>query len=430
MLMDGSIWQATLIKGYVMGAADVAAIWNNGNVVSFSEWDASPSAANVTFTGDESIVTVSIPGQNTRIMYRPITPTWNFSPSGTTYYVATDGDNTAAGTSGAPFKTIQKALDVAVADDLIYVRAGTYIEPDPLQGYLNFGTNAGTSGHPIILSCAPGDFGKVRINLSSEFVAGSPGFSLSILISENYITLNGLIVEGSLGRAEAPLTNTFYVNCVTVDSSIGVKVMNCALFRAVHCGLKAMAHGELAVVAEGCITFENGSQSTDHGIYLGVDDCIVHGNISFRNGGYGAHMYNGPGNATVTRNVAFANATSGSGGGILNAAHDSLFEYNTVDEQIFGILYFRSGCTNNNVDHNIMLSQTGRCCAIDDAGNGSIPTGNHDDYNDYFPDGANAALDLPPGAHEVNVDPLFVNPSIGDYRLQGGSTVTDKGAYA
>ena len=44
----------------------------------------------------------------------------------TTYYVATTGSDSAAGTQAAPFKTITKATSVAVSGDTVTVRGGTY----------------------------------------------------------------------------------------------------------------------------------------------------------------------------------------------------------------------------------------------------------------------------------------------------------------
>jgi uncharacterized protein (TIGR02217 family) len=45
-----------------------------------------------------------------------------------TYYVATTGNDNAAGTIGAPFLTIQKALNTVAAGDTVYIRGGTYSE--------------------------------------------------------------------------------------------------------------------------------------------------------------------------------------------------------------------------------------------------------------------------------------------------------------
>ncbi|MFC4600792.1 fibronectin type III domain-containing protein [Cohnella hongkongensis] len=60
----------------------------------------------------------------------------------TTYYVATNGNDANAGTSGAPFRTIQRAANVAQAGDTVVIRSGTYRETVTPA-------NSGTSGQPI-----------------------------------------------------------------------------------------------------------------------------------------------------------------------------------------------------------------------------------------------------------------------------------------
>jgi len=48
--------------------------------------------------------------------------------TGTKYYVALDGNDANPGTISQPFRTIQHAIDMSVAGDTIYVRAGVYLE--------------------------------------------------------------------------------------------------------------------------------------------------------------------------------------------------------------------------------------------------------------------------------------------------------------
>ena len=51
------------------------------------------------------------------------------------YYVAMNGNNSAAGTQNAPFRTINHAAQVAVAGDIVRVHGGTYQEwVDPKNG--------------------------------------------------------------------------------------------------------------------------------------------------------------------------------------------------------------------------------------------------------------------------------------------------------
>ena len=62
----------------------------------------------------------------------------------TTYYVAPNGSDSSAGTQAAPFGTLQRAHDIVVAGDTIYMRGGTYrfaVRTTLIRD--------GTSGNPI-----------------------------------------------------------------------------------------------------------------------------------------------------------------------------------------------------------------------------------------------------------------------------------------
>ncbi|MHC4359863.1 MAG: CBM96 family carbohydrate-binding protein [Planctomycetota bacterium] len=67
------------------------------------------------------------------------------SHTGTNYYVATNGDNSNAGTIGAPFATIQKGVDMLSAGDTLYIRGGTYHEEVKLVAL------TGTSSNRIVI---------------------------------------------------------------------------------------------------------------------------------------------------------------------------------------------------------------------------------------------------------------------------------------
>lgn len=65
-------------------------------------------------------------------------------------YVAKTGNNTNAGTIASPYLTIQKAASVAVAGDVVIIKAGTYEETVTPS-------NSGTSEKPIIFKSATGE---------------------------------------------------------------------------------------------------------------------------------------------------------------------------------------------------------------------------------------------------------------------------------
>src|SRR5262245_20178135 len=54
--------------------------------------------------------------------------------SAATYYVATSGNNSYAGTETQPFQTIRKGLSVLRGGDTLYVRGGTYKHRDKTGG--------------------------------------------------------------------------------------------------------------------------------------------------------------------------------------------------------------------------------------------------------------------------------------------------------
>jgi parallel beta-helix repeat protein len=72
--------------------------------------------------------------------------------SAATYYVAPSGSNSSPGTQAAPFATLQKAHDIAVAGDTIYLRGGTY----QFSAQTTF-ARSGSSGNYIRIWAYPGE---------------------------------------------------------------------------------------------------------------------------------------------------------------------------------------------------------------------------------------------------------------------------------
>ena len=102
-----------------------------------------------------------------------------------TYYVATTGNNAAAGTIGAPWQTVAMALATMVAGDTTYVRGGTYTEYN-----LNF-ARSGTAGNVITLKNYPSE--TPIIDSGVRVTNGrNPIF---LLDGVHYITLDGLTLQ-------------------------------------------------------------------------------------------------------------------------------------------------------------------------------------------------------------------------------------------
>lgn len=137
---------------------------------------------------------------------------------GTIRYVATTGsDATGDGSIGNPYKTIQKAVNVSVAGDTIYVRGGNYNER------VLFKTN-GTAGNPITLSGYPGETaivdGTGKVPTSSDTIINL-GYSWSNYNKGvNYITIKNLVIRNSTGRGIAGFglnTGHYDINNCTIS---------------------------------------------------------------------------------------------------------------------------------------------------------------------------------------------------------------------
>lgn len=102
-------------------------------------------------------------------------PAWS-----ATYYVATTGTDGAAGTIGAPWRTIQYGVNQLVAGDTLIVRDGTYVED--------------TTG--IVINTADGTSGS-RITIQAEnqhlaILSSTSSCFPSIDILRSYVTIDGL----------------------------------------------------------------------------------------------------------------------------------------------------------------------------------------------------------------------------------------------
>ena len=99
----------------------------------------------------------------------------------TTYYVATNGNDSGNGTSGSPWRTISKAMkaNLKPGDDVV-VRSGTYKE-----------------GVVINKDGAAGNYITVRSEVPGGAKIVPPGEKQGVFINANYIKLDGFDVSGS-----------------------------------------------------------------------------------------------------------------------------------------------------------------------------------------------------------------------------------------
>ena len=110
----------------------------------------------------------------------------NGQPQPPTYWVALDGNDDAAGTSDAPWATLQKAADTAPPGATVYVRGGTYAQRVDIHV-------SGEPGSPITFEPAPGE--AVVLDGSSLDVPAGQSAMIGI-DSQRYVTIQGFDITG------------------------------------------------------------------------------------------------------------------------------------------------------------------------------------------------------------------------------------------
>ncbi|MCX6718051.1 MAG: right-handed parallel beta-helix repeat-containing protein, partial [Candidatus Staskawiczbacteria bacterium] len=104
-----------------------------------------------------------------------------------TYYVAKTGSDSADGSSGSPWLTIQHAADTAVAGDTVNVLEGTYSEKITFK-------HSGTAGYPIIF----------QTDQTNPAIIDGTGVSFDVygslvgINNASYFTLSGFKIQNSM----------------------------------------------------------------------------------------------------------------------------------------------------------------------------------------------------------------------------------------
>jgi hypothetical protein len=136
--------------------------------------------------------------------------------AGSTFYVATNGSDTASGSISAPWKTITRAVSTAKPGDTIQVRGGVYNETVKI-------TRSGTAALPIVLQSYPGEQaildGKKP---DGKYLAAPEAESGMIWLSgANYVTVAGFEVRNFTSSSSASVPVGIFID----GKSDGVKVL-------------------------------------------------------------------------------------------------------------------------------------------------------------------------------------------------------------
>ncbi len=260
--------------------------------------------------------------------------------TGRTYYVATTGNDSAAGSTTSPWKTLQRAANRVTAGDTVIVRQGEY------AGFVaGWDTpRPGTVQAPITFRAEPEVYVTSRNNKTRDGIDLEPG--------NHYWVLEGFNVnnaDGSIQRAG-----------IRVSGSHNVIVRHNNVKRCKNWGIFT-SFAENVQIQRNCCS----ESRSEHGIYVSnsADNPVVQGNISWGNRGCGIHV-NGDktqgqdgiiSNALVTGNVIHDNGKGGGSGincdGVQNAWIENNLLYNNHAN---GVSLFRIDGGGASIDNTVV----------------------------------------------------------------------------
>lgn len=155
--------------------------------------------------GGGTTATTTLPTPSTT---RPATGGGTFTPSGAVYWLATDGDDAAAGSESTPWRTFGSAVRRLRAGDTLYVKGGTYGSTTSGTAIDVAGMN-GAAGAPITIAAAPGQ---------PVHLIGS-GWQVVYVQNSTYIDIRGFEVSSTaaIDRADTngiEILNSHHVRAI------------------------------------------------------------------------------------------------------------------------------------------------------------------------------------------------------------------------
>lgn len=367
------------------------------------------------------------------------------SAEAATYYVATDGDDGADGTSGSPWATLQQAADTVAPGDVVIVRAGTY------QGF--YLETSGTAAMPITFRAEAG------VTIDSDNPTTPDGINLE---GASFVVIEGFTVVGVTRAGIRAVTCehvTIRGNRADMNGRWGILTGFCddLLIENNECSRSVAEHG-IYVSNSGDRPVIRGNRlwsNNANGLHMNGDaslggdgvisEALVEENVIWDNGRGGGSGINGDGvqSSVIRNNLVYGNHASGislyqiDGG---EPARGNLIINNTIVQASDArwALNIQDASTNNRVFNNIFLTEHAFRGAMDVSAD-SLP-GFTSDYNvvvgRFTNDGGDSVLDLAEwrtatgqdaSSIEATIEAVFVDAASDDYHVSATSPALDSG---
>ncbi len=214
---------------------------------------------------------------------------------GKTFYVAPDGSDSARGSKGEPWGTVQHAFDVLRAGETALVRSGTYRENLVVR-------RGGTARAPITVRNHPGE--RPVLNPAVR----SPSYPLRLTEGAAYVRVQGFVIE----KARGPST----MNVAGLGESPGAhdyEISDCDIRFARNSSGIFIDDTNRGVWLLGNTVHENNEAGVQHqGIYFEGRESVIANNVVYgHDQGFGIQLRAGAEDVLVTSNTVSGNSLSG-----------------------------------------------------------------------------------------------------------------------
>lgn len=111
------------------------------------------------------------------------------------YYVSLNGNDSSSGSLNQPFRTLQRAIDVAEPGDLVYVRGGVYNISNPAipEAGINFWKSGTSESNRIRYFAYPGE--QPVLDFSNLQIQPDPNYTFGVLVTGSYLHIKGFEIR-------------------------------------------------------------------------------------------------------------------------------------------------------------------------------------------------------------------------------------------
>lgn len=317
--------------------------------------------------------------------------------SAATFYVATSGNDANPGTLASPFRTIAKGLAVIRAGDTLYIRGGTYNEGiNSNHQTIPTGTSwsdapliSGYSGETVVLTG--------HLNMDHSYI--------------QYVVFSNLVLDG--GAA------SFF------NGAHHVRLQNSVVKNAATQGIHGAYTSDIQFI--NLKVHNNGSTKYDHGIYAAIKNMLIDGCEFYDNSGYGIHIYDTSGsradNSIIRNNRVYNNR--GAAGVILSYGTNIQFYNNIVYNNLNGVSANYSASNVQFYNNTIYNHPQGSGVEVGGGASSTIVRNNilYQNGTPIINAGSGTVT-----SNNLTTNPMFVNASGANFKLQSGSPAIDTGA--